>query len=340
MPVYEVVRETNRFYDVATQLRDSATVVGSGKRRILGNRRGYESRVLVADSFPRQTCDAAVEALKSHLDGLKPATAMYVPDGDLAAFSRLGMDASPALINARAQLRCTGGSFDDYLSTVSRNRRAQVRKERREFVKADHEMGRERLSACYEEAAPLLGNLQREYGHPTTDDGARSLLAGQARYLDDLSCVHTVRKSGRLVGFALTFSFADWIWVRAVGFDRAGLADAFEYFNLSFYEPLEVCYERRYKGLQLGMESLRAKKLRGATIEPLWMVPHGWSCGSEEQLSQRNAQVAAELTAPLQDAGLSGLDRYLVSAVDVRGTSSELVQAEEERGTPREDDLW
>jgi hypothetical protein len=55
------------------------------------------------------------------------------------------------------------------------------------------------------------------------------------------------------------------------------VGDAFEYFNLAYYEVVEFALAHGYGRIEFGITAYRAKLARGAHLHPLWGYLESWS---------------------------------------------------------------
>ncbi|MFI6013286.1 GNAT family N-acetyltransferase [Streptomyces sp. NPDC051243] len=268
LPVYDVDVEYNPFYARSRHL----DLLGlDGSWALAGARRGYRFELPAAAGT-----DADVDAL---LAAARNGAGARGERGLLFPFvttrtARLLWErgAAVALDGAEAAVVTEGASFEGYLQNLGSKRRIAIRHEFSTFRSAEYELDVEKLEDCYEEAAPLLGQLQRKYGHEARDEGMREYLAGQVEMLGRYSRVFTARRSGRLVGFSLMYEFGDVLYARAVGFDYTQTGKAFEYYALCYYLPIEYMHRQGLRALHLGMETYQAKVARGAGLSPLWSV--------------------------------------------------------------------
>ncbi|MGW3173938.1 peptidogalycan biosysnthesis protein [Streptomyces sp. NPDC001153] len=266
LPVYDVEVEHNPFY--ARQRHLDLLGMG-GSWTLAGARRGYRFEL------PAET-DAEVDGLlaaaleRAEARGERGCLFPFVTTRTARLLWERG--AAVALDGAEAAVVTDGASFEGYLRNLSSKRRVAVRHEFSTFRSAGYELGLEKLEDCYEEAAPLLGQLQRKYGHEARDEGMRDYLAGQVEMLGRYSRVFTARRSGRLVGFSLMYEFGEVLYARAVGFDYTQTEKAFEYYALCYYLPIEYMHQQGLRVLHLGMETYQAKVARGAHLSPLWSV--------------------------------------------------------------------
>ncbi|WP_225095341.1 GNAT family N-acetyltransferase [Streptomyces sp. CoH27] len=201
----------------------------------------------------------------------RPAVAQYVrataTDTVAALLGRTAVTVVPVGLNAVIRLPGTG--FDDYLRALPGSRASRRRKigyERRRFEAAGYHVGCEKLRDCWDELAPLLVQLQHKHGQSATTESTARLVVSQAEHLDGI--VFTCRRDGDLLGFSLVYPWHDALHVRMAGFDYPRPAGAFEYFNLTTYLPIGHAYRHGLREVHLGVESYRAKLLRGAVLAP------------------------------------------------------------------------
>jgi hypothetical protein len=271
LPLFDVHTEGNSFYASA---RHHAALTGGGNRLLAGARRGYRNGVLLrrADEdralILRALLDAALdEAGRVGADGL---VWMYVPTADAALLHEAG--AALAFDTVEAVLDTT--DWETYLGSFTSSRRWDRLRERRRFDEACDSgrctAGEERLSDCWEQFAPLVASVQAKYGHPTTADQMRTVLARQLEQFGDRGVVFTARRDGDLVGGALAYEFGDTLYCRMAGFDYPRLLNVYEYFNLVYFRPIDHLARRGLAHLHLGIEAEDVKARRGAALQPLW----------------------------------------------------------------------
>jgi hypothetical protein len=119
---------------------------------------------------------------------------------------------------------------------------------------------------------PLVAAVEAKYGGRLSSEQVAEVLRVQAQQFGELGVAFTARRGGRLVGLCVCYPWAGRLYARLVGFDYPALAGAFEYFALTYYQPIEYCYEQRLTALNLGPGAYRAKTLRGARLSPRWAV--------------------------------------------------------------------
>lgn len=269
LPVYDVRVEGSGFY---APRRHRQALTAGGRWLLAGGRRGHRSGILLSgdEQERRSTLRALLEA------GLRLAAErearglvwMFAPTRVAGWLHAEG--ASVSFDTVEACLIADG--WDGYLAGLAHRRRKGTMRERRRFEQAGYDVAEQPLSACWPALAGLVANLQQKYGHRTTTESMRRVLAPQAEFLDDESVTFTARREGRLVAGSLQYRFGDTLYARMIGFDYDRLLDAYEYFNLSYYLPVQYMERTGLRRLHLGIESARVKAERGARLHPLWTV--------------------------------------------------------------------
>lgn len=271
-PLYLVDTEPNALYRVHELIPDRTPA----RTLLAGARRGYVNAPLL---HPRLTPGQRREALHHLVAATRTLAAtheaqpwwLYVTDTAAAELAE-ACGTKSARLAEDAHIPLPGTTFDDYLAALPSKRRVTIRRERRAFTEAAYELRTLRLSECADTAGALLAQLQERHGHPADPTAMARLLRDQADGMADTGTVRAAYAEDHMVAFSLYYHHANTIWLRATGYDYARLRDAHEYFNLVYYLPIEDAYAHGATALHLGMESLRAKTLRGAATSPLWAV--------------------------------------------------------------------
>lgn len=275
VPLYEVRHEGNARYSVEQLGLETSTVAGE-PTTVLGNRRGYHAGPLVAPDgagAPGDVIANVRDALSTALgdrNGGGPAYWLYVPDRVLPQVTALG--GTPVRVLATDHcLRLSRGGWEAYVADLPAQRRRKVRRERATFLRSGAVVGLEHPAPLAGDLGRLAAELEAKYGH-------RRDAAELARYYERLGAsrrpgeVLTCRRDGHLVGFVHFYDFGGRLWARTAGFDYARLAGAYEYFNLAFYELVELAGRRGRHAVHVGPGSAEAKTNHGATTEALWAV--------------------------------------------------------------------
>lgn len=273
LPVYRVDDESSEYYQPA---RHHEQLTGSGDWLLAGTRRAYRSGIAVrADLDPatRDACvRAALDAVLEHAAtaGCRGVVWRYAVGASAALLCRHGGTA--ALDTAEAEILVPDGGLDAYLARFGARARWKLKHEMRVFEAAGYRLRRESLADCWPQLVPLLSAVQAKYGHHPPEERLANRLRQQAAAFGEHSVVFRADADGRACAFTLTYVWGGSCWVRMVGFDYPRLRRAFEYFNLTYYEPIRYLAHHGLGSLQLGIESLPAKVARGAVLHPLWTV--------------------------------------------------------------------
>jgi uncharacterized protein len=269
LPLYWVFEEENEFYD-PKRLVDGRW---QGSYLIAGARRGYVNELpgsaLLPERERRRVLSVLLGEVERQAEACDGVLFLYMPGHTCDELGRLRPAVAPLLTSMDAYLALPGSEFGDYLSVLRKQARTNARREFATYRAAGFATGFERIGDCCDEAAPLLQQLQARYGHGGDEEHYRRMLRRHAEALDDLSLVVTARRAGRLAAFALFYLWGRTMYLRLAGFNYALLADAFEYFNVAFYVPIEWAYVHGYAQLHLGRESFDAKLRRGARLRPM-----------------------------------------------------------------------
>ncbi|GAA3084395.1 GNAT family N-acetyltransferase [Streptosporangium carneum] len=269
LPIFDIRFEGSAFY---APERHHLALTGGGRWLLAGGRRAYHSGILLPGDEPdrRRVLRALLEAglrLAAERDA-RGLVWMFAPTRVAGELREEGGTAAFDTVEACL----TADGWDGYLTGLSARRRKNTVRERRRFEQVGYELAEQPLDDCWRTLAELVANVQQKYGHRSTSESMRRVLAPQARFLDDESVTFTARREGRMVGGALRYRFGDTLYARMVGFDYARLLNAYEYFNLAYYLPIQYMQRTGLRRLHLGIESADVKAERGARLHPLWTV--------------------------------------------------------------------
>ncbi|MBT2365578.1 GNAT family N-acetyltransferase [Streptomyces sp. ISL-10] len=271
LPVYDVERENQVHYSRGPRL-EQLGADPAGTWTIAGSHRGYSSGILRAADCEEEVLDALLAA-ERELGRPTPRTGslyLFATSRTAAALHRRG--AAVDFECGDATIHTGGRDVTAYCGSLRSRNRVELKREYARFRDAGYRLGRQRLSECLDEAAPLLANLQTKYGHSVTAEQSRTAFAWQAASLDDCSVVFTARDGGKLVALSVMYAWRGTLYARAVGFDYEALRDAFEYYGVCYYLPIDYMSSHGLNALHLGIGSYGAKTNRGARVAPLWTV--------------------------------------------------------------------
>lgn len=243
---------------------------------------GYPSSLIIHPALSEGDRASVVEALFGGFRklagrlGARSASLMYLDATSVADLAPLlGEEDAILWSGADSAIRIGWPNFEAYLSWLPRKRRKEARREMRRFENAGFEVSAESIEDCYQEVAPLAGNLKRRHGSEVDDAHWVGFFAEYAAELDDISIAYVCREAGEAVAFSLLSEWEGTVYVRACGFDYERASQNAEYFNLCYYKPLGYAMALGASWLHLGMDAYEAKVSRGATLAPLWSVVLG-----------------------------------------------------------------
>ena len=276
LPVYLLDQAPgNRLSDPASVLSDQAGTRGWYPALLAGTRIGYASSILADPGIPP---DAAAGVVRTLLDAL----AGYADGGGFGSSSLLYLNQAGAaqlagvpgwplvFSSAEAVLPVTWSSFEDYLGSLTRHRRANVRADLKRFSRSGLAARLVTLGEIGAAAAPLAVNVQHKYGHQSSPVRQTRFFGDLAAGLGDDALVFGCFDGSRLVGFGLAFRWQDTLYIRSAGFDYDALARRGEHFMVMYYEPIRYAIEQGLARVHFGTESFAAKVQRGCSLQPLW----------------------------------------------------------------------
>jgi uncharacterized protein len=248
---------------------------------LVGPRQGYQTHFLVSESDSGGTlvADLVGEIRRLHAfggqGGERACVAMYLTTRDALAARSAGVAAQPVLLGADAWLKVPPGGWSAWLDSLTSGQRVKkIRKEVRRFREAGYEIVHMPLSECYDKLAVAAATTQSKYGNAGSPEDYLSALR---RYVDGMGVAAKVavcsRRGDHPVGFCIYFVWGDTVFLRWCGFDYKKLiGGAAEYFNLLYYNQIELAAERGVRWIHAGIKSPEAKARRGAELRPLWLV--------------------------------------------------------------------
>jgi hypothetical protein len=139
-----------------------------------------------------------------------------------------------------------------------------------------------------------------KYGHSkAANENQRQMTQAMAARFDAQTRVCLGLKGSSVIGYALSVTFGDTLYVRECGFDHTSVPEkAYAYFNVLLYGPLEQAIAERLTVVDYGMGTLEVKLRRGVSVRPLCHVLE--SCSGWQ---------VAPLKHDLKAASLAGLQR-------------------------------
>jgi uncharacterized protein len=271
IPAYTVTHERNRRYRLdGLDLKPASAALP----QVFCSRRGYQAGVLISPALTEEARAEALELMRAALAAEEDACSpvwFYVPDRLIEDVLTCCVAPRKVKIDVDAAVEVPPGGFEEYAARLPTHRRGHVRAERRRFLRAGYDVAIEPLLAIADEAAPLLAQLEWKYGSSNPLEHYLHYVHRLAS-ADDPGIALTCRRRGKLVAFCHCYLFGGTTWLRIGGFDYPQLQNAYEYFNMAFFELIEFSAQRGCTRLHLGMGSLEAKVNHGAATEDLWLV--------------------------------------------------------------------
>lgn len=249
---------------------------------LAGSRNGYRNSPLWAANLSGQDRNRALRLLFDALDDVLAAAQvdaaylMFLTGDGLDAVEKAGAASTKLLAGvADTWIDPVGTSLDDYLASMTRNRRKAIGKEIIRFARAGLTVTVEDPREWVDRIVGMTDQVYRKYGREVSGQQLRSRLARQFAVLGNAARLFVCRHHGEPIGLTLSYVWREYLYLRSLGMNYARLPGVYEYFNLTIYEPLRYCYSAGLRGIHLGAGSPHAKAARGARIEPLTIVRHG-----------------------------------------------------------------
>lgn len=293
-------------YDWNAQLASRSLPTLSIGGLLVGPREGYQTHLLRAT---RRPTPGAVTQLLSELRARaaeKACVAMYLNTEDVRLLGAAGVPAPAVLLECDAWLPVPDGGFDTWLAALSAKRRNSVRKEVAAFTSAGYRIQHLPLRECSTAIATLAVRTEAKHGYDAAPAEDLASFRNHERCLGDAAMVALCTLDDIPVAFCLYYVWRDTIFLRWAGFDYPRLCNAYEYFNVLYYEQLRWAAEREVRWIHAGIKSMKAKVLRGAVIRPLWLLDLSATsplAGAQRAVHEHNAAFLDELLA---DSALAG----------------------------------
>ncbi len=245
---------------------------------IVGSRSGYATELALDPSWEPRRSEVwarllAAVAERAEELGAASLGVMWLTSETASALAPcLRRSQDLVLAGPNSSIEIAWDSFEGYLSWLRHSRRRSALRERARFAASGLGLELTDLGSSLTELAPLALRLQERHGHSFSAPEMLAQLRAQARELNSESRVLLCRRRGRAVGFSLLYSWGGRLYGRLAGFDYEETLGSDAYFNLAFYEPLELALREGLRSFHLGMATWAAKALRGAAFDPAWIL--------------------------------------------------------------------
>ena len=210
--------------------------------------------------------DGALSWAAGH--GMKAVSFPYVRADTVVAqvLAERGFASIPLTFRSRLTLR---GSFDDYLSSLSKNGRSQVTKERRHLAAAGVQTKRCSFEELWPDVFALRCYLVERYGQKANKDlettNLRQLLSC---FGDDRIRLYCSFLDGRVVGFTLFVVWRD-SWYAAYTGTYVTPQTRSVYFDHVLYTPTADAIAEGVRVIDLGIGAWEGKRRRGCDLTPV-----------------------------------------------------------------------
>lgn len=173
-------------------------------------------------------------------------------------------------LTSRCHMAVSWPDFAGYLAALPKKHRGSVRHELRTLAEREVVLTEEKAENL---ASPeLLGlrcQLVAKYSNHYDTEHERRLLENiAAKFTPEEICLTTARRSGRLLGFGLFLQDGEEWTAFLTGTDYQDPGSRLTYFATSFYLPATLAPGRGVRGIDYGLGSWEAKRLRGCALTP------------------------------------------------------------------------
>ncbi|MCM3666376.1 GNAT family N-acetyltransferase [Mesobacillus subterraneus] len=243
---------------------------------IIGSRAAYSCEFLLSNDIEQAEQNEVLKAMLEFAEefrkewGSASTSVLYMTDSGSMQLKKNITNPAFFLAGAHAVLEIKWKSFDEYLAHLKGRDRVTVRREERVFSSAGYRIESAKLGDSIDVFAELFANHENKYGHKTTPQKEAIELNTLVDTANEYSHVLVLKLGERAVGCILLFLWEKTIYARTVGFDFSLVGQAFEYFNLAYYEVIRFAIENGFRHVDYGMGTYRAKLKRGANLKPLW----------------------------------------------------------------------
>ena len=264
---------------------DPARFVGAGPAAdatrwlFAGGRADLSCGFLVHTGLDPETRDEATAATRAAAHALarrerRRLVAFYARDRDLPLWSTFLGDYDLKPIDRHAELAVVGDGAADYVAALPSSHRGIVRRDWRDRDRHGLRSRVERWEDVLDDSAPLVANVKARYGQP---DHPRLIRMRLEQWLagEELSPVafRVEGPDGAPVAISLGWRWRAWLQLYEVGLVPEGAPGRHAaYVEALIYAPLRFAASSGCALLTLGLGSTEPKRLRGATLEPVYAI--------------------------------------------------------------------
>lgn len=255
-------------------LRTQAAPIESWLPNLVVMYPGFDSFVAASGGPTPALAAALVDAVTSWAgeNDMKAVSFPYVRTDTLLPqlLTERGFLAIPLTFRSKLAL---GGSFGDYLASLSRNGRSQVARERRRLAEVAIRTKRCSFDDMWPDMLALRCDLVERYGQKSNEDlettNMRQLLTC---FGEDQVRLYCSFLDGRVVGFTLYVIWRDSWYVAYTGTYVTPQTRSV-YFDHIFYAPIADAIAEGARILDMGIGAWEGKRRRGCELTPvdLWV---------------------------------------------------------------------
>lgn len=270
-PIFDPVRVAPELFGVASRRADEYLLIGGNTGLVSGAALAASLDHELAHRVLVMLVDTAFDhAAATGLTG----AALYVRDHDIEGF-RCGSAGRRAArpIGEFATLPVPGRTLEQYLSTLSRGRRSIVRRDWRWLDERGLRAVQAPAADLIEEAAPLVAEVKRRHGVPDHPALVCLRLQDWAAEPVGVRVAFAVRgANGQLLAVSFACHRGDLLEMYEIGLTDDPDVRHLAYVEVLVYAPLRYAARTGCAEIQMGLDSLTPKTLRGAVSTRVWAV--------------------------------------------------------------------
>lgn len=179
-------------------------------------------------------------------------------------------------LTSRCDLNLCGSNFDDYLATLTKNRRRGVHREMRLLRRSGVITAPICIDDCFEDVIRLRCKLMRKYGHETDEATEQRRLESLTRhFVRGELVVFCAKVDSVVLGYCMFLIYGQTWHAFWTGTDYDHPLSRYVYFDTAFYAAISEAIGRGVQKIDYGIGHWEAKSVRGCRVVPLdgWVYP-------------------------------------------------------------------
>lgn len=250
---------------------DSYLLIGGSVDTVSGTAVSSELDPETAVAVQRELVDAGFRwASENGLTG----AAMYVRDSELVAYVGAGARSRPCQqVGESATLAVPVGGWEGYVASLGHKKRSTVLRDTRAITSMGLVSREADPVQLVEEIAPLVMAVQARHNLPDHELLVQYRLSEWIAHCDGSAVAFTARdRAGHLLGACFACWHNDVLELTEIGLVDDPDVRHLVYTEIVIYAPVRFAARRGCTTIELGIESVHPKRVRGATISPVWAV--------------------------------------------------------------------